>query len=389
MKRTRGLGTVYQRGNVWWIQYSFRGTVHRETSDSTKRPDAVRFLRKRLEEMGRGHLVGPDIEKTTFEDLARMLLDDYMINRRKSLRTAKTSLAALRDFFGTSLARDITLDRLNSYVSARLEAGRKPATIGNELAALKRAFHLAQRAGKAIPPPFPVLHVSNVRTGFFEEPEVRAVFAHLPEALRPVVGFAHLTGWRIGEILPLRWRQVDFTAGTVRLEPGTTKNDEGRVFPFAVLPELGALLRRQRERTEALQRATGSIIEHVFHRDGQPIRDFRGAWETACIKAGFFRVVKRGEQTETKAMKLVHDFRRTAVRNLERAGVPRSQAMKLTGHKTEAVYRRYAIVSEADLSEAVEKLAAFRQAHQAGGRTVLPFPARTSTVLAQSGGVNG
>lgn len=72
--------------------------------------------------------------------------------------------------------------------------------------------------------------------------------------------FAYLTGWRIGEILPLQGRQVDFAAGTVRLEPGTTKNDEGRVFPFAVLSELEALLRRQRERTEALQQATGQII---------------------------------------------------------------------------------------------------------------------------------
>lgn len=374
--KARGLGRVYQRGNVWWIQYSFRGTVHRETSTSAKRPDAVKLLKKRLEEMGRGRLVGPDMERTTFEDLARMLLDDYTINGRKSFRTAKNSLKALREFFGTSLARDLTLDRLTAYVTVRLEAGRQPATIRNELAALKRALHLAERAGKAIPPPFPVLHISNTRIGFFEEAEVRAVLAHLPEVIQPVVEFAHLTGWRIGEILPLRWSQVDFTAGTVRLEPGTTKNDDGRVFPFAVLPELGALLRRQRARTEALQQATDQIVPWVFHRDGAPIRDFRGAWERACREAGL-------------PGKLVHDFRRTAVRNLERAGVPRSQAMKLTGHKTEAVYRRYAIVSEADLSEAVSKLAAFRQAQQAGGRKVLPFPARTGTELTQRGGVNG
>lgn len=374
--KARGLGRVYQRGNVWWVQYSFRGTVHRETSGSAKRPDAVKLLKRRLEEMGRGRLVGPDMERTTFEDLARMLLDDYTINGRKSLRTAKNSLKALRDFFGTSLARDITLDRLNAYVAARLEAKRKPATIGNELAALKRGLHLAERAGKAVCPPFPILHVSNTRTGFFEEAEIRAVLAHLPETLQPVVAFGHLTGWRVGEILPLQWRQVDFGAGTVRLEPGTTKNDDGRVFPFAVLPELEALLRRQRARTEALQRATGQLIPWVFHRDGVPIKDFRGTWERACRLAGV-------------PGRLVHDLRRTAVRNLERAGVPRSVAMKLSGHKTESVYRRYAIVAEGDLAEGVKKLAALRQPAPAPERKILPLPARTSTELAQSGGVNG
>jgi integrase len=160
----------------------------------------------------------------------------------------------------------------------------------------------------------------------------------------PVVEFAYLTGWRIGEILPLTWAQVDFRAGTIRLEPGTTKNDEGRVFPFRVLPALAALVKRQRERTTQVERDLNQIVPLVFHRRGKRIKSFRTAWNNACKKAGL-----RG--------RLVHDLRRTAVRNLERAGVPRSVAMKLTGHKTESVYRRYAIVSEGDLSDGVKKLA--------------------------------
>jgi integrase len=413
--KARGLGRVYQptytdkktretkTSAVWWIAYSFRGQKHREPSGSRNRADAVRLLKRRLAEMGQGRLVGPDIEKTTFEDLARTLLDDYRVNGRKSLETAEGSIKALRAFFGPLYARDLTLDRLNAYVVARLDAGRKPATIRNDLALLKRAFHLAERAGKAICPPFPTIRVQNARQGFFEESEFQAVLKHLPEDLRPLVEFGYLTGWRLDEVLGLQWPQIDFDApvtipgviagtGIVRLEPGTTKNDEGRVFPFAVLPELEMLLRTQRARTTALERATGQIIPFVFHRNGKAIKSYRGAWATACIAAGFFRVdAATGEKKPTKLP--FHDFRRTAVRNLERAGVPRSVAMKLTGHKTESIYRRYAIVSERDLAEGVVKLAALRtvvRSQAAAGPVVTLDSARaerTGKVRAKSGAV--
>ena len=117
------------------------------------------------------------------------------------------------------------------------------------------------------------------------------------------------------------------------------------MFPFSAWPRLAKLLRLQRERTSALEREQGRLIPWVFHRNGKPIRSFHNAWREACKRA---RVPGR----------LIHDLRRTAVRNFERAGVSRSAAMKLSGHKTESIYRRYAIVSEADLAEAVGKVAA-------------------------------
>jgi integrase len=98
----------------------------------------------------------------------------------------------------------------------------------------------------------------------------------------------------------------------------------------------------------------------IFGKD-----NYRKSWKNACKDAGI-------------PGRIPHDFRRTAVRNLERAGVSRSVAMKLTGHKTEAVYRRHAIVSEADLSDGVAKLAALHQAtsEQAGSPKVVTFPER-------------
>jgi len=86
------------------------------------------------------------------------------------------------------------------------------------------------------------------------------------------------------------------------------------------------------------ERAQGRIIVHVFHRYGRPIKSLRRAWMTACKRAGLPEL-------------LLHDLRGSAVRNLERAGISRSVAVKLTDHKTEAVYRRYAIAAESDLRE--------------------------------------
>jgi len=119
------------------------------------------------------------------------------------------------------------------------------------------------------------------------------------------------------------------------------------------------LLRDQRERTRALERERGDIIPYVFHRNGKPTGDLNGAWRAARKRAGLDEA-------------LFHDLRRTAVRNLERAGVPRSVAMKLTGHKTESVYRRYAIADRKALEEGVEKLARLHGGGQEG-RTVVPM----------------
>ncbi len=128
------------------------------------------------------------------------------------------------------------------------------------------------------------------------------------------------------------------------LEPGESKNYEGRMFPMT--PELTGILARQLEGTRQLEKATERIIPWVFHRDSTPIKDYYDAWDKACRLAGV-------------PDRLAHDLRRTAVRSLERAGVARSAAMKMTGHKTESIYRRYAIVDEAMLKESASKLAAF------------------------------
>ena len=266
----------------------------------------------------------------------------------------------LRDFFALSPALAITTDRVRAYIVQRQAAGAAASSIQKELAHLKRAFNLAVQAQRLTSRPhIPSIQVNNTREGFFEPAELDRLISHLPEAVRPVVRFAALTGWRKGEVLPLQWSAVDWTAGVVRLAPGTTKNREGRDFPFRSLPELEALLEEQREVTRAVERTTESIMPHVFQREGKPIRSIDGAWRAACSRAGLDGWI-------------FHDLRRTAVRNMERAGVSRSVAIKLSGHKTASVYARYAIADSTALSEGVEKLA---QPHAGPKepRTVVPI----------------
>jgi integrase len=287
------------------------------------------------------------------DDLLAMVEADYSANSRKSIERVRDAAFRLREFFRSDRkARDITSDRVTAYQASRLKTAAK-ATVNYELAVLRRAFRLGARAGKVgIRPEIQMLHVDNARKGFFERDQYEAVSEHLPEYLRPLVAIAYITGWRIkSELLTRQWRHVDFTKGWLRLEPGESKNGEGREFPFT--PELRAVLEAQRERVREVEKATGAIIPWLFIRPlgcprtaaGGRVRDFRGSWKNACNAAGL-------------PGRIPHDFRRTAVRNLERAGVPRSAAMKMTGHKTEAVYRRYAITDSAMLQEAAAKLAA-------------------------------
>jgi integrase len=315
----------------------------RESTGTTKETVARRILRAREGDVEHGIPVNPKMGRITFEDAAADLLNDYAINGKKSHDHVKRRIdLALKPAFKGKRLISITTAEIRAYVATRQEAGAANATINRELAALKRMFTLAVQGGKLHSKPhIPMLREDNVRRGFFEADQFEAVCRHLPAPLVPVVRFAYLTGWRLrSEILSLEWRQVDWPGRVVRLEPGTTKNREGRSFPFTATIE--TLLKDQHAEHERL-RSEGRIVRFVFHRNGERIRNFRRAWLSACKAAGV-------------PGRILHDFRRTAVRNLERAGVPRSSAMAMVGHKTESIYRRYAIVDAGALRDAASKI---------------------------------
>jgi integrase len=324
----------------------------------------------------------PQIGRILFKDLADAVVADYRKNEKKSFKNLERMLRRhILPSFGTRRAASITTDDINNYVARRQVTGAASATINRELQVIKRAFSLAMKATppKVLRSPHvPLLQLRNVRKGFFERNEFEAVCRFLPEPVADFATFAYITGWRSGEIKGLKLSNLFFSAGQhgeVRLEPGTTKNEEGRVFPM--YSEIRALLEKRLRLSESLQ-AKGIDCAYVFwheHRgEIRPTGTFKKSWATACFKAGLrttrrVRRRKNGDiivykygpnkgqpKTALKAEAWIHDFRRTAVRDLERMGIPRSVAMKMVGHKTERMHQRYNSASQKDLDVAREKL---------------------------------
>jgi integrase len=223
------MGSVFQRGSVWWLKYRAHDRIICESSGSTKEGDAKTLLKMREGAATEGRPVIPRVEKVTVGELLDGLKAEYEANGRRSLDCLTFSLAHLRPVFGSRRAVHVTATDVTVYVTTRQAAQAKNATINRELAALKKAYSLAlvaERIHRA--PRFRMLQEDNVRQGFFERDQFEAVRRLLPEYLRGLVTIAYITGWRIqSELLPLQWRQVDFAAGTLRLEPGTTKNRGG------------------------------------------------------------------------------------------------------------------------------------------------------------------
>lgn len=331
----RGLGRIFKRGSTWWISYYHRGKEHRESSESHKESEAKKKLKKRLGQIGRGRLIGPEEERVTFEQMKADLLTDYETNAKRSIGSVKLSIRHLDELFSMDRALDISTDRIRGYIFQRQSEKASNASINRELSALKRMFSLAVQARKLSSKPYiPALAENNARQGFLDHGSFLTLREHLPDYLKDPITFLYLSGWRVGEMRAMEWRDVDAAGRVIRLRPEVSKNKDGRLLPLR--SELLEILKRAYE---------GRVLEcpFVFHRKGKRIGDFKKAWETARKEA------KLGGL-------LVHDLRRTAVRNYVRAGVPERVAMSLSGHKTRSIFDRYNIVSEADLIEASEKL---------------------------------
>jgi integrase len=252
----------------------------------------------------------------------------------------------LTTFFQGMRAADITTGAMRDFAKKRLAEGATAGTVNRDFGVLSRLFTLALQAGQVSRRPYiPRLPEGQPRQGFMEHDEYRRLRGHLPPEYQDVLDFGYLTGWRRGEVLTLEWSDVDRAAGVIRLRPEMCKTREGRVL--ALSAPMRALVERRWQ-----SRRLGCLL--VFHRDGFSLEHhFEGPWRRACKAAG-------------APGRLFHDLRRTAIRNMVRAGIPERVAMQMSGHKTRSVFDRYNIVSEGDLRQAADRLAAYVEA--AGAR---------------------
>ena len=297
-------------------------------------------------------------------DLKDGLEADWTIKERRkgSFTALKARFRAIIGYFGKDTdAGKIDFLTLQKYAQDRLEKASR-ATVKLELALLSAAMGVFERAGKLRRPPFPTITVRNARQGFFDEKAFLAIKEQLSWDLRPVVEFLWHTGWRVSEVLSLKWSDVDWKEGVIRLPGERSKNHEARSFPFASFPPLKALMERQRSATDTIERRIERVVPTVFWRDssthrqnidGAPIRSFSDAWRAARKRAGYPGA-------------LLHDFRRTAVRRMSRAKIRPNARMRLVGMKTLSIEHRYDITDDSDLKEELQKLDEFVQGEKGG-----------------------
>ena len=346
MSRPRGTGSIFlqEASSIWWIQYYRNGKRYRESTGTADKRKAQRVLVRRLAEISTGAFNGPAVDRIRIAELADDFLRDYRINKKASIDDAEARWRLhLEPFFGQVRATAVTSELLDQYVDHRQQEGANNATINRELAALKRMFHIGH--GATPPklfyiPRFPRLAENNIRQGFLEDGQYEKLLESCPEPwFHALVEAGSTYGWRVGELLRLKVNQVDLENNVIRLHPGTTKNKDGRevtmtqsvhdLFKFCVGGKRPG--------------------DYLFTRpSGRKVCDFRGTWKNARAAAGVPGL-------------LFHDLRRTAARNFRRAGIAEGIIMKIGGWRTRSVFERYAIVSQTDVQDALEKLEDSRQ----------------------------
>lgn len=365
-KRARGSGRVFKRGNRYWIAYYARrdgkSVQLREPGGDTER-QATDLLIERLASTKTGRFVGREHERLTVRETLDAYVADLGNRRSKSLYKISAHLKPVRAALGDIRVLGLTVAAVNRYIADRRAEHLADGTIGQELVFLRCALKLAQRQGRIpVAPYVPGAGQGGVRKIAPGVDVFDRIHAALAPDYRDPAEFAWLTGWRYGEITALRWEHVHLRDGEIRLPE--SKNGHGRVI---------ALTGRLRDLIEARWQARRLHCPWVFHhRDGRPITyALREHWYAAVGQAGFAPVtVTAGSRTRRLAAYRLHDLRRSALRNLRRAGVSETVAMSISGHTNHQVFRRYDIVASSDQVIALGAAEAYRAQERAAGNVV-------------------
>lgn len=356
----RGCGSTF--GPIWWAKYYNNGQVVRESTGTADRKEAERFLKAKLGRVATGQPILHRVDRRRWKEAADDMRVHYRTTGSRDLNEAEWRLKLLDAFFGGWRLVDIKSAVITKYVASRqgqlTQYGRPPAngTINNELAILNRVLRLAYENDKLLRLPIiRMLKAAAPQQGLCEHERYEAIRRHLHADSQVPVAVAYvLSGRMFSEVLSLQRRHLDLAAGTLRLDPGMTKNGDGRLV---YLPDdLKAVLAAHEEQVRALERRTGQIIPSLFpHLGGaggwaarmqgqrQAKSTFKMRWKTACKRAGCPGL-------------LIHDLRRTAIGNMDRRGIRTVVRMAISGHRTRSVHDGYNVVGDADLREAARKM---------------------------------
>jgi integrase len=313
---------------------------------------AETVLRKRKVEVAEGKFL--DRQRpitTTFEELADAYLK-YARGNKKSWDRDATSIKKLREVFDGRRLTEVTPAAIERYKTLRMASttihGRhpRPATLNRELACLKHMFNVARKGlielKGGVPPDNPMspvefLDEQNVRSRVLTPEEFQRMLDVSPDYFKPVLSCGYYTGMRREEILELTWDRVDLKAGFIRLRVTDMEAKDARHIP------IGQELRKVLQSLPLVLDPQGARLPNVFTRRGKPIKSVREIFNRVRREVGLTDLV-------------FHDTRHTATTNLRRAGVDALTAMKITGHKTMAVFKRYNTIDEDDLTAAQRQL---------------------------------
>jgi integrase len=320
------------------MTYYVHGRPVQESAHCTDRPEAARKLAEKVGEIASGRDLTP--EKATISDLCDLVMVDYRIRRLRDAKTVEWRYKAhIKPALGSLPAAKLTSSVIRRYIEDRRGqgAGASDATINRELSIIRRGFSLGREEDPPLvrrAPKIPKIAEDNARQGFLEPEPYERLLTELPRRLKALFACAYHIGTRKGELRHLRWDQVDLESGSIRFERKQTKAKKPRTVP--IYGDMERWLRVQLE-----SRIDG--CPWVFHHYGKPVGAQLRGWREACVRAGIPDL-------------LFHDLRRSAVRNMKRAGISDKTAMEISGHKTRAIFDRYDIVDEGDVADAGEKL---------------------------------
>ncbi len=362
MGRTSGGGTVTRIGEkrylIKWHQGRGRPNIRKVIHGT--RETAGRALQTLRERFYGGLFGWPQQLETKVRVLTQLVVADYKANNYKSLKNAEQLHTFWNAFAGNMLAETVSATDLRNWATEWRENGLSPARVNRRMSFLLRAYRLGLAGRPPLVtsvPQWTKLKESPPRSGYRSWQEFVKVRALLPPHARIPVTIEYWLGTREGETMSLEWAQVylDHQKRNVeiRLASETTKTEEERVAVMG--GDLYDVLAAWYKQTSDLH----PDCRWVCHLNGRKLASIKSSWRTACVKAGLGRFENpKGRFVGNRRYRgaLIHDFRRTAVSNMEDAGVPRKVAMAISGHKSDSVYRRYHIVKRSDLVEAGRRL---------------------------------